>query len=111
MAVAKDIFDNEIKIGDVVAYSVTVGQTSRMRIGKVLKVLDDKVTASGWSRYQNMVRTDRVNKYGRYDLVHDGTYNWTNTKGTVSYAHAKVLKLDPGSLDPQLKQLMEQENG
>lgn len=110
MAVAKDIFDNEIAIGDVVAYSVTVGQTSRMRIGKVLKVLDDKVTASGWSRYQNMVRKES-DKEGYYSWVHDGTYNWTNTKGTVSYAHAKVLKIDPESLDPHLKQLMEEGNG
>lgn len=94
MVVAKDIFDNELNVGDVVAYSVTVGQTSRMRIGRVTKLFDDKVTASGWSKFQ----------------YQNGEVHWTNKKGTVKYSHAKVLKLDPGSLDPELERLMNGNN-
>lgn len=96
----KDVFDNDLSIGDIVCYAVTQGQTARMRFGFITNITggrDNRVTVNGYS------------KNFRYDPLGEREYQrkkWIGKKGSSAHSQMKMMQIHPDILPDDLKDIM-----
>lgn len=87
----KDIFDREVQVGDYIAAGMSLGHSSVLRVGRVLKITD----TLNWNKQPSGRQSVRVRwrnngkSNSRYDVKD------SNIIADNGHSYAKVIILDP----------------